>query len=70
MRNMNLRMPSRRPMQAESEMAMVLPRFLGCEMRAKIMPMVMASMIMPTSDWMMMSQAAPQHEFGPALMLT
>ena len=50
MRNMNLRMPSRREMMAESEMPMVRPRYLGCEMRAKIKPMVTASMNMPSSE--------------------
>ena len=48
MRNMNLRMPSRREMIAESEMAMVRPRYFGWLMRAKMMPIMTASMMSPT----------------------
>ena len=48
MRNMNFRTPSRREMTAESEMAMVRPRYLGWLMRAKMMPIMTASMTRPT----------------------
>ena len=64
MRNMNLRMPSRRLITAESDMAIVRPLCFGCEIRANTMPMVMASMIMPSTDCTMISHAAAQHSLG------
>ena len=47
MRNMNLSAPSRRAMHAQSEMNTVRARFLGCAMRAKMMPSVTASSSWP-----------------------
>lgn len=63
-RNMNFSIPSRLLMTDESDMAMVRPRCLGCEMRANTMPMVMASMIIPSTDCTIISHAAAQHSFG------
>ena len=65
--NMSLRMPSRREMTALSEMKMERPRCAGREMRAKMMPIVIASMIIPTSDWITITQLAAQHFCGPVL---
>ena len=47
---MNLSTPSRRETTAESEIPIVRPRFFGCEMRAKMIPIVTASISMPSSD--------------------
>ena len=66
MRNMNFKMPSRREMTAESEMAMVRPRYLGWLMRAKMMPIMTASMISPTMVCtQMISQAHQQSLHAP-----
>ena len=61
---MNLRMPSRLLITALSEIAMVRPRCFGCDIRAKTIPMVMASIIIPITDCTMTSHAAAQHSFG------
>ena len=67
MRNMSFRMPSRRDMQHESEMPMVRPRFLGWEMRAKMMPMVRESRMSPIRVWTVMTKVAHQQSLGPVL---
>jgi hypothetical protein len=64
---MNLRMPSRRAMMEESEMKMDRERCLGCEMRAKTMPMTMASSSTATIVCVTSNQVAAQHCCGPVL---
>lgn len=66
-RNMSFKMPSRLAMQQESEMPIVRPRFLGCEMRAKMIPIVMESRNKPSRVWMVMKTVAHQQSFGPEL---
>ena len=58
MRNMSFKMPSRREMTAESEMPMVRPRFLGCEMRAKMIPRVTESRKRPIMVWTVIKNEA------------
>ena len=62
--NMNFSMPSRRAMQAESEMKMVLARCLGWLMRANIMPSVMAFSIAAQMDCKARIQADNQQSVG------
>lgn len=64
---MNLRMPSRREMTAESEMKMERPRCLGWEMRAKMMPMTTASSSRLKMLCTEMTTEVDQQAWGPVL---
>ena len=60
-------MPSRLEMQAESEMAIVRPLFLGCDRREKMIPSTIASKNTPNIVCQAITTMPPQQSFGDVL---